>query len=376
MSPELLCYLAPAIPALPALAFLLLASASLAGLRLSERFVSRVTALALSSAFALSVLAAYGVLQLPTQQLVVDLGAWFRSADLELPMTLLLDRLSVAMAVVSSGVCGLVGRFAVSYLHQERRFLRFFGLLLLFTAGMLLVVLAGNLPLLFCGWELLGISASLLIGFFDERLGPVRNALRAFLCYRACDVGILLAIALLAHEGRDVGFAPSGSLAVDVGAGVGLLLTLGSLGKSAQLPLSGWLPRAMEGPTPSSALCYGALSVHAGVYLMLRCAPFFEASWVARGVLGAIACATAVWATLCARVQTDVKNGLAFASLTQVSLMLVEIALGLYSLALVHMLGHIALRTLQLLRAPTPSTTRTCARRSSGPLHAARRPGW
>ncbi|MGE0709645.1 MAG: proton-conducting transporter membrane subunit [Planctomycetota bacterium] len=352
MSPERCALLAQLVLALPLGAFSLLALATLVGLAPSERVVNRVTALALAGGLLLAALLTVGVLGGPGSARV-ELGTWFAVPGYALRFTLLLDRLSLPLALATLGVCGLVGRFSARYLHRERRHRRFFLLLLLFTSGMLLVVLAGDLDLLFGGWELLGLASALLIAFFDERAAPVRHALRCFLNYRACDVGILLAAALLHHGAHGASFQPMGlTPTAHVGPWVGVLLVVGALGKSAQLPVSGWLPRAMEGPTPSSALCYGALSVHAGVYLLLRAAPFLEASPAARALLGLIAGATAVWATLCARVQSDVKNGLAFASLAQVSLMLVEVALGLYDLALWHMLGHIALRTLQFLRAP------------------------
>jgi NAD(P)H-quinone oxidoreductase subunit 5 len=134
---------------------------------------------------------------------------------------------------------------------------------------------------------------------------------------------------------------------------VGLLLLLAAAGKSALVPFSGWLPRAMEGPTPSSAVFYGALSVHLGAYLLMRVSPLLELSVGLRIAVICLGLISALYAAITARVQTDVKSALAFASLTQVGIIVVEIGLGLHYIALVHMIGHACLRTLQLLRAPT-----------------------
>ncbi len=225
------------------------------------------------------------------------------------------------------------------------------------------MVLAGSLDLLFFGWEMVGLASALLIAFFHDRPKPVEHALRAFVTYRACDVGLLAAIVWM--------HATTGGAALDfVGPGlrwpglvvpseardaliVAFLLLWASIGKSAQVPLGGWLPRAMEGPTPSSAIFYGAISVHLGPYLLLRSAPVLEAAPLAAWAVVAVGLATALHATFVGRVQSDIKSALAYASMTQLGLIFVEIGLGLHLLALAHIVGHASVRSLQILRSPS-----------------------
>jgi len=247
-------------------------------------------------------------------------------------------------------------------MHREPGHARFFALLAFFAHGMLLLSSAQSLELLLIGWEIVGITSFLLIGFFHERNAPVSNALHAFITYRICDVGLLFAVAMLNHwhvTGVQDATAIDtwatvanhlGSVEVTV---VALLVLFAAIGKSALFPAGGWLPRAMEGPTPSSAIFYGGLSVHAGIYLLIRAAPFFEASPVARYVVLIVAVVTALWSTLVGRVQSDAKNALAYAIMTQCGVMAAEVALGFSELALLHLVGHACLRTWQLLRTPS-----------------------
>lgn len=352
-----------AVLGLPAAAFLGLGSVMLLHRAPSERCIARLTGSALALALAGAVLTLAGILLGPQRAVTVHLGRWFEVPGYAFELTLLVDPLSATFMVLTTGIVGLIGRFSVTYLHRERGYARFFLLTHLFAAGMLLLVTAGSMDLMFAGWELVGISSVLLIGFFEERAAPARHGLRAFVIYRVCDVGLLMAAVLVHH------FAHSARIDVVLGAGqwplgaahlgpgaatlVAVLLLIGAIGKSAQLPVCGWLPRAMEGPTPSSALFYGALSVHAGVYLLLRTAPVFEAAPVARALLVAVGALSAVYATLVGRTLADAKSTLAYATITQVGLLLVEIGLGLYTLALVHMIGHICVRAFQLLKAPS-----------------------
>lgn len=292
----------------------------------------------------------------------LDIGPWFRVGEHEFELTFLLDRLSVAMAVLTTGACALIGHFSVTYLHADRGFGRFYFLLALFAFAMLVLVLAGSVEFLFVGWELVGLTSALLIGYFYEREQPVRNSLRAFATYRVCDLGLLVGIILLHHYAHDLSFAPWQTAGTWTSGGshlgtlnatiVASLFVFGAMGKSAQVPVGGWLPRAMEGPTPSSAIFYGALSVHAGVYLLIRASALFEASEAASVLAILVGASTAVFATLTARVQSDVKNTLAYATMTQVGLMFVEVGLHLPEVAAVHLIGHACLRTSQLLRAP------------------------
>jgi NAD(P)H-quinone oxidoreductase subunit 5 len=288
----------------------------------------------------------------------VPVGEWFGVEHAGFQVGLLLDPLSLAFSSATLAITLVVVNFSSKYLHREPGFQRFFFLLAMFVSGMLLVVLAASVEALAAGWELMGLASALLVGFFHERAAPVHAALHVFTVYRIGDAAMLSA-ALLVHHALGGGtlLTASGEIAEGLGDGeataIGLLLVVAAAGKCAQLPFSGWLPRAMEGPTASSAVFYGALSIHAGAYLMLRVAPLLEASPLMRGVLAALGLATAFYATLVGRVQTDIKTSLSYASLTQIGIILAEIAFGLTTLAVIHMLGHACLRLLEFLRSPS-----------------------
>jgi NAD(P)H-quinone oxidoreductase subunit 5 len=223
--------------------------------------------------------------------------------------------------------------------------------------------LAGTIETLFAGWELVGLSSALLVSFFHERPAPVRNGLRVWIVYRLSDAALVLAAVVIHHVVGSGDFEkllggepwPGGSQIVGPGEvlAIGLLLIVAASCKSALVPFSGWLPRAMEGPTPSSAVFYGALSVHLGAYLLLRVGPLIAASPALSISLIALGLATAVYAYITASVQTDIKSALSFASLAQVGIIIAEIGIGWRFIPLVHILGHAFLRTLQFLRAPT-----------------------
>ena len=260
-------------------------------------------------------------------------------------------------------LCGTIGAFTSSYLHRESGFVRFYVFYAFFTLGMIISSLAGTIETLFFGWELVGLSSALLVAFFQERPAPVRNGIHVWTVYRIADAAFLVAAMALHHltgEGDFDGLMGTGpwpegqaSLTASQALFIGLLLLVAAAGKSALVPFSGWLPRAMEGPTPSSAIFYGALSVHLGAFLLLRVSPILELSiWLSAAVV-AIGLITAVYAAITACVQTDIKSALSFASLTQVGIIVAEIGCGLRYIALIHIIGHACLRTLQLLRAPT-----------------------
>ncbi|MBI2375139.1 MAG: proton-conducting membrane transporter [Deltaproteobacteria bacterium] len=351
-----------AVIGLPLTALVVVGAPALVARPLSERR----TAAVVETTFILSVVgalvAAIAFVRSGAEDIPVEWTTLFEVPGYTFDLSFYVDRLSITMLLLSIGVTGLIGRLSITYLHKEPGFTRFFVLLLLFSLAMRILVMAGSLDFLFFGWELVGLSSTLLIAFFHERKETVRRALAAYLTYRTCDLGLLFGAAWLAHEAGDASFArmfgpgrwPFAAAAIDSlpATLVVLLLFIAACGKSAQFPVSGWLPRAMEGPTPSSALFYGALSVHAGVYLMLRVSPLLDAAPLARVVVGIIGLLTALHATLAGRVQADAKNSLAYATITQVGIIFVEIALGLYTLALLHMVGHVLLRTLQFLRAP------------------------
>lgn len=325
----------------PALAFLILLACWWFGLKPGEGWVSLLVAVAFSAAS----LACLG-----SGPADLRLGWWYPQFELALQ----LDPVGLAFATFATCMVGLVGLFSARYLHREPGFLRFYVLLSLFGAAVITVALAANLDLFFVGWELVGLTSALLIGFFAHRPGPARHGLRAFATYRVCDLGLLAGLLWLHHttgSTRLVGFTvPDQPFDRHL---VGLLLVLAAMGKSAQFPVGGWLPRAMEGPTPSSAIFYGAISIHLGPLLLLRAGSLVASSWPTSLALVLTGSLTALYATIVGRVQPDVKNALAYASMTQSGLIFVEIGLGLEQIALLHMVGHGLVRTLEILRSPS-----------------------
>jgi len=344
----------------PAALLALLGGASLLNRPLPERWTGPLTGgLMLLSWAGLSLaLVVYGSEDRGTQ--LLSYGAWSTSHEGGIAIEFLVDRLSLGFAALSSAIAGVVSAFSNRYLHRERGYNRYFVLLALFVTGMLLVALAGNVEVLFTGWECVGLSSALLVAFFQERPAPVSNALRVLSVYRISDAAMLSAAVLLHHvAGTDslaLLFGGSREAATSLSGGhasiIAVLLILAVAGKSALLPFSSWLPRAMEGPTPSSAVYYGSLSIHAGCFLLLRSAPLLEYAVIARGLAGSLGAATAIFAGITTRVQTDVKSSLAYAALTQVGLIVVEIAMGWYTVAFVHLVGHACFRLLQFLSAP------------------------
>jgi NADH:ubiquinone oxidoreductase subunit 5 (subunit L)/multisubunit Na+/H+ antiporter MnhA subunit len=362
---QLFQWLGIAVIGAPALLLTALGASALVGRPLPETATSRLT----QTAVMIGLLAAVGVLVLmlvtDRRLIALTLGDWIVLPGQHFHFTFkfIFDRLSVPFVILSFTLCGVTGAFASRYLHREAGFGRFFVLYAMFLLGMVVTSLAGTIETLFAGWELVGLSSALLVGFFHERSAPVRNGLRVWTVYRVADAALLIATVAL-HQ-----FTGGGDFTAMMGSGpwpqgqalltsnqaffVGLLLLVAAAGKSALVPFSGWLPRAMEGPTPSSAIFYGALSVHLGAFLLLRVSPLMEASTLLSIVIVVVGAASAIVGALAAHVQSDVKSALAFASLTQVGIIVIEIGCGFRYLALVHMIGHACLRTLQLLRAPS-----------------------
>jgi NAD(P)H-quinone oxidoreductase subunit 5 len=344
----------------PALLFALLAGASLFDRPLPERWTGLLAATSMT--IASSALVAALIVHETTGggPQLLSYGAWSASHRGGIAIEFLVDRLSLAFAALSTAIVGIVAAFSNRYLHRESGYDRYFVLLAMFVTGMLLVALAGNVAVLFVGWELIGLSSALLVAFFQERPAAVSNAFRVFSVYRISDAAMLSAAVLLRHvAGTDSlsllfgGGAGGANVVSGTNAGaIAFLLLVAVAGKSALLPFSSWLPRAMEGPTPSSAVYYGSLSIHAGCFLLLRAAPLLEQAPGVRLLAGALGAATAVFAAIATRVQTDVKSSLAHASLTQVGIIVVEIAIGWYTIAFVHLAGHACFRLLQFLSAP------------------------
>lgn len=404
----LLQILGETIVGIPTLLFVLLGVMSFIGRPFSERVTGALVQIAVVAGFTVSVVILGFMLALDTRQVPIELGNWVQIEDSEEPNVIVsptlgdhvhthaelhehghrhfhyhfavkfvFDRLSVPFVILTFLLCGTIGKFAIRYMHREGGFNRFFALYAMFMLGMIVTSLAGTIETLFAGWELVGLSSALLVAFYHERPSPVRNGLRVWCVYRISDAALLFASVALHHMqgGGDfakfLGSAPwpegDASLTGSQALLVATLLVVAAMGKSALVPFSGWLPRAMEGPTPSSAVFYGALSVHLGAFLLLRASPLLDLLPGLSMVVVAIGLTTSVFSTFACRVQTDIKSALSFASLTQVGFITAEI--GIASLvarwidptageyiryfALLHILGHACLRTLQFVRAPS-----------------------
>jgi len=283
------------------------------------------------------------------------LGTWFASGDLQVNVSLMLDGLALQVATLVAFIGWATLRFSINYLHRERDFHRFFLAMCLFLSGMQLIVLAGNGMLAFIGWELAGMSSFLLIGYAWQRPVATANALFAFIVNRIGDAGFLLSLGLAAwwfgsFEWPALG---GGQMSPVTARLLAFGFVIAALAKSAQLPFTPWIARALEGPTPSSAIFYGALMVHAGVYLLLRLEPvLLHVPDVMTG-LAMVGLVTAVYAWLCGLVQTDVKSSLIFATVFQVGLMFVAIGFGWFTLAAAHLCLHALWRAWQFLLAPS-----------------------
>jgi NADH:ubiquinone oxidoreductase subunit 5 (subunit L)/multisubunit Na+/H+ antiporter MnhA subunit len=287
----------------------------------------------------------------------------YRSDNYTFLIDFYFDKVTAVYLFTGSMLTFLVTLYSRYYLHREPGYKRFFNTILFFYLGYNLILFSGNFETLFVGWEILGISSFLLIAFYRDRYLPVKNAVKVFSIYRVGDVGLILAMWMSHHLfDENIAFLKLNNYELVssylqqhslVGIGISLALLISAAAKSAQLPFSTWLPRAMEGPTPSSAIFYGSLSVHMGVFLLMRTFPLWEHQLSVRIVIGLLGLLTAIAATGMARVQSSVKSQIAYASIAQIGLIFIEVALGWHYVALLHFAGNAFLRTYQLLVSPS-----------------------
>jgi NADH-quinone oxidoreductase subunit L len=287
----------------------------------------------------------------------------FQAGRVEIFIDFYFDKVAAVFGVMGSILFFVVVRFSKFYLHREEGFKRYFTTILLFFTGYNLVIFSGNYETMFIGWELLGICSYLLIAFYRDRYLPVKNSLKVISIYRLGDVCLMLSMWMghhLWHENITFLKLNDASLVSSHFADhyyyahfIALMLVIAAAAKSAQLPFSSWLPRAMEGPTTSSAIFYGSLSVHLGIFLLLRTHCYWEGLIAIKVLIIVIGIATAIISTMIAQVQASVKTRIAYESIAQIGLMLIEIALGWHMLALVHFAGNAFLRTYQLLVSPS-----------------------
>lgn len=287
----------------------------------------------------------------------------YKTNNYEFLIDFYFDKISAVYLFTGSFITSLIVRYSRYYMHMENCYKRFFNTVLFFFAAYNLTSIAGNFETLFLGWEMLGISSFLLIAFYRERYLPSRNALKVFSIYRIGDVGILLAMWAshhLWHENITFMKLNNQQLVHEhlighstIGLFISIAILVAAAAKSAQFPFSSWLPRAMEGPTPSSAIFYGSLSVHFGVFLLLRTDHFWGEQLIARIIIGTVGLLTTIIAYPISRVQFTIKTQIAYASIAQIGIMFVEISLGFETLALIHLMGNAFLRTYQLLISPS-----------------------
>ena len=278
------------------------------------------------------------------EPLVVDYYTWMSAGDFELSFAYRIDALSLLMTLVVTGVGGVIHLYSVGYMHGDRGYWRFFAYLNLFIFAMLNLVLADNVPVLFLGWEGVGLCSWLLIGFWYENFRNSAAANKAFIMNRIGDFAFLLAIFLLY---REVGALDFGSLlqAVDtlpqhVLNWVVLLLFIGATGKSAQIPLFTWLPDAMAGPTPVSALIHAATMVTSGLYLLARFSPVVLEAPTVMAVIAIVGALTAIMAATVAAVQNDIKKVLAYSTVSQLGYMFAAAGVGAFFVSIFHVVTH------------------------------------
>ena len=327
------------------------------GSRLGKRVVGIVGPAAVGLAFLAACGMFLGVVQSP-HAVVNTLYSWITVGDFDVSLALRADPLSSLVTLVVSGVGFLIHVYSVGYMAEDERFTRFFTFLNLFAFSMLLLVLGNNFLIMFVGWELVGLCSYLLIGFWFEREAPADAGKKAFLVTRIGDFGFALGVMLIFATFRTLDFdqvfesAPELlSVGGTIATAITLLLFMGAVGKSGQIPLYVWLPDAMEGPTPVSALIHAATMVTAGVYMVARTHVLFELAPLSMGVVAWIGVVTAFFAATMALVQNDLKRILAYSTISQLGYMFVGVGVGAYAAGIFHLTTHAFFKALLFLSA-------------------------
>ncbi len=353
MTPNLYLWLIPVLP---------LVGASVNGLfgkRFSRQTISAIALGFCGAAFAMAlwIVSQYSSLTLPH---VERLASWIRAGDFQADFAFYLDQLSLVMLLVVTGVGFLIHIYSVGYMWEEGGFYRFFAYLNLFMFFMLTLILASNYLLMFVGWEGVGLASYLLIGFWFTKDSAASAGKKAFIVNRIGDFGFLIALFLMIKHFGSLSFEPvfrivSGMPAETSGAGlltaIGLLLMVGAAGKSAQLPLYVWLPDAMEGPTPVSALIHAATMVTAGVYMVVRSHVVFDRAPQALMVVAIVGTLTALFAATIGVCQTDIKKVLAYSTISQLGYMFLACGVAAYSAGIFHLMTHAFFKGLLFLAA-------------------------
>jgi NADH-quinone oxidoreductase subunit L len=344
------------IPLLPFAGFLI---NGILGRRLPKAFVSTVALLAPLASFAVVLNAARAAtsgLALPYAE-ICPVG-WINAGMLHIDFSFVLDQLSLVMLLVVTGVGFLIHIYSVGYMHDDEGYARYFSYLNLFLFFMTVLVLAGNALLMFVGWEGVGLASYLLIGFWYQKTVAAEAGKKAFIVNRIGDFGFLIGMFLLLANFGTLTFSEiADKLAANpawsggVLTSIALCLLLGATGKSAQLPLYIWLPDAMEGPTPVSALIHAATMVTAGVYMIARTHALYDRSPFALSVVAIIGAATAIFAATIGLVQNDIKRVLAYSTISQLGYMFLGCGVAAYSAAIFHVMTHAFFKALLFLAA-------------------------
>ncbi|HEX7795194.1 MAG TPA: NADH-quinone oxidoreductase subunit L, partial [Vicinamibacterales bacterium] len=346
------------IPLIPLIGFLINANF---GRRLSKSASGAVAVGAMVISFAVSVAAFVRLIGLPPENraIVQQVYSWISSGSFQASFTLRLDPLSAVMILVVTGIGSLIHIYSTAYMHDEpdSEYARYFSYLNLFAAFMLVLVLGANFLVMFLGWEGVGLCSYLLVGFWFEKKSASDAGKKAFIVNRIGDFGFILGILLIFVRFGTIDFqqiaASLGSIGPETSFGtislITLLLFIGATGKSAQIPLYVWLPDAMEGPTPVSALIHAATMVTAGVYMIGRNAVLFSHAPLTMQMVAVIGVATAFFAGTIALVQNDIKRALAYSTVSQLGYMFVAMGVGAFSAGIFHLYTHAFFKALLFL---------------------------
>src|SRR5580698_2337413 len=290
--------------------------------------------------------------------LSISSAPWLAVTGFQVNFAFTVDHLTLVMLGIITGVGFLIHIYSVGYMAHEEGYWRFFAYLNLFMFFMLVLILADSFLLLFVGWEGVGLASYLLVGFYFQKDSAANAGKKAFLFNRVGDFGFLLAMFLIVREFGSLDFSHVfNAISVNpewhggILTAIALLLVLGATGKSAQIPLYVWLPDAMEGPTPVSALIHAATMVTAGIYMVARCHTLFDRSPYALGVVAIIGAATAIFAACIGLVQNDIKRVLAYSTISQLGYMFLACGVGAYEAGIFHLMTHAFFKALLFLAA-------------------------
>jgi NADH-quinone oxidoreductase subunit L len=342
------------IPALPLAGFLVLLAT---GRRLGDPKAGYLATAMMAGSFLVAVGVFFDLMGMPGEErrFEQDLFTWIGAGGLDVHVGFLVDPLSVTMALFVTGVGALIHLYSIGYMHGDERYPTFFVYLNLFAFSMLMLVLADSFLLTFLGWEGVGVCSYFLISFWFERPSAATAGKKAFVMNRVGDFGFMLAMFLIFATFGSLNYVPVLDAASDLTKGtataIALLLFVGAVGKSAQLPLYVWLPDAMEGPTPVSALIHAATMVTAGVFLMVRVNPILDLAPGALTLIAVIGALTAFFAATIACAQNDIKKVLAYSTVSQLGYMFLAVGSGAYIAAIFHMVTHAFFKALLFLGA-------------------------